>query len=475
MGEIDVPGMLTSHDTLLASAAERAHAYLRGDRRDDECRRPPKPSRRWTSSTSRCPNAASTPGRTLALLDDVGSPATVATNGPRYFGFVNGGALPIAVATSWILAAWDQNATLRIMSPVAARLEAVALRWLTELFGLPAGVTGGFVTGATMADAGPASRPPTTRSFPPPDGTRQHTASSARLRSRLSSPRSPTRRSTRRSELVGLAGPARHGSPSTTGRVCPTGLPSLTRPAIVCLQAGNVNSGASDPFVPLVESARQQGAWIHVDGAFGLWAAASPKLARQVTGIDGADSWATDAHKWLNTTYDCGTRSSHPDALRSSMRAQAAYLLAEQATRRWSSRPSRHSGHTGPRSGRSSPHSAVTGSPRSSSAPALAGRFAEGLAAAGIRVLNDVTLNQVVVDFGDPGSHRRGHRRRAGRWHLLVRPDDLAGASGDAHLAQLLGDDGERRRSEPRHGHPLCLSTACIAGSSGGSGRCPSD
>jgi glutamate/tyrosine decarboxylase-like PLP-dependent enzyme len=403
MGEIDVPGMLASRDALLTSAAERARAYLAAI----DARRVP-PTAGAVAALEQfdvpLPERGLDPGRTLALLDDVGSPATVATNGPRYFGFVNGGALPIAVATSWILAAWDQNAALRIMSPVAARLEAVALRWLTELFGLPDGITGGFVTGATMANATClAAARDAVLSAAGWDAAAHGLVGAPPIEVVVSAESHTTVH-----KALGLVGLGRDRATRLAvdgqGRVRPTGLPSLSRPAIVCLQAGNVNSGASDPFVPLVEWAHDQGAWIHVDGAFGLWAAASPKLARQVTGIAGADSWATDAHKWLNTTYDCGIALVRdPEALRSSMRAQAAYLVAEADHETMEFTP-----QSSQRARGAEVWSVLATLGRDGVAAlverscALAGRFAAGLTAAGFRVLNDVTLNQVVVDFGDP-------------------------------------------------------------------------
>ncbi len=338
----------------------------------------------------------------LARLDTLGSPATVASGGPRYFGFVTGGALPVAQAASWLTTAWDQNAALSVMSPAAARLSAVALRWVTELLGLPAGCAGGFVTGATMANAtclaaarddvlarqgwdaardGLVGAPPVTVVV----GAEVHAA----VRKALG--------------LIGLGRDRALVLPADDqGRIRPRDLPALPGPALVCLQAGNVNSGASDPFVPLIAWAREQGAWVHVDGAFGLWAAAAPATAPQADGAADADSWATDGHKWLNTTYDCGialVRS--PDALRQAMQATAAYL---------------------PGTGSEAMHLVPQSSQRARGAEVwavlatlgragvtalidrtclLARRFAAGLQDGGFTVLNDVVLNQVVVAVGD--------------------------------------------------------------------------
>ncbi|MGP8163748.1 MAG: pyridoxal phosphate-dependent decarboxylase family protein [Acidimicrobiales bacterium] len=403
MSDDVVPGMLASRDALLAAAAARARAYLAniGERRV-----PPTAEAvaALDGFDAPLPEHGFDPHRTLALLDDVGSPATVATTGPRYFGFVNGGALPMAVATSWLLAAWDQNAALQVMSPVAARLEAIALDWLTELFGLPTGATGGFVTGATMANATclAAAR----------DSVLAATGWDAARFGLVGAPPievvTSAESHTTVDKALGLIGLGRGRATrlgvDDEGRVRPTALPSLRKPAIVCLQAGNVNSGASDPFFPLVEWAHGEGAWIHVDGAFGLWAASSPKLSAQVAGVEGADSWATDAHKWLNTTYDCGIALVRdPDALHSSMRAQAAYLVAEAAHETMEFTPQSSQRARGAEAwavlatlGRAGVASLVERS------CALARRFADGLATSGVKVLNDVVLNQVVVDFGHP-------------------------------------------------------------------------
>jgi glutamate/tyrosine decarboxylase-like PLP-dependent enzyme len=338
----------------------------------------------------------------LQVLDDIGSPATVASNGPRYFGFVIGGALPAAQAAAWLTAAWDQNAALTVMSPVAAVLSDTALGWITELLSLPPGSAGGFVTGATMANVtclaaardavltlhawdaaryGLVGAPPVTVVV----GAEVH----ATVRKALG--------------IVGLGRDRATVLPvDNQGRIDPRELPVLDGPSIVCLQAGNVNTGASDPFVPLVEWAHRHGAWVHVDGAFGLWAAASPATASQVAGMAAADSWATDCHKWLNTTYDCGVALvSDEESLRTAMESSASYLpgaraeamgLTPQSSQRargvevWATLASL---------GRDGVAELVDKSCR------LARRFADGMRDAGFDVLNDVTLNQVLVSFGD--------------------------------------------------------------------------
>jgi glutamate/tyrosine decarboxylase-like PLP-dependent enzyme len=287
------------------------------------------------------------------------------------------------------------------MSPIAARLNDVALRWIGELLGLPAGAAGGFVTGATMANAtclaaardavltrhgwdaagqGLIGAPPVTVVV----GGEVHST----VRKALG--------------IIGLGRDRATVLPvDGQGRIDPSDLPELAGPAIVCLQAGNVNTGASDPFLPLIEWARQGGAWIHVDGAFGLWAAAAPGLASQVNGVEAADSWATDCHKWLNTTYDCGVALVRdPAALRAAMESSASYLpgspgegmhLTPQSSQRargvevWAALASL---------GRDGVAALVEKSCR------LARRFASAMEDAGFDVLNDVVLNQVLVSFG---------------------------------------------------------------------------
>jgi glutamate/tyrosine decarboxylase-like PLP-dependent enzyme len=396
----DVPAMLAERPALLRDCCDRALGYLA-----TVAQRPVAPDGAATARLDdldfELPAAGLAAADVIARLDAVGSPATVASNGPRYFGFVTGGALPVAQAAAWLGAAWDQNAALTVMSPVAARLGAVALRWICELLGLPAGTAGGFVTGASMANAtclaaardavltqhgwdavgqGLVGAPPVTVAV----GAEVHAA----IRKALG--------------LVGLGRDRVTILPADgQGRIVASGLPRLTGPAIVCLQAGNVNTGASDPFPPLVEWGREHGAWVHVDGAFGAWAAAAPQVAAQVTGLAEADSWATDCHKWLNTTYDCGVALVRDaDALRTAMEAAASYLPGAE-TEAMAMTPMSSQRARGievwaalATLGRSGVAELVSRSCR------LAARFAAGMRAAGFTVLNDVVLNQVLVSFG---------------------------------------------------------------------------
>jgi glutamate/tyrosine decarboxylase-like PLP-dependent enzyme len=349
------------------------------------------------------PGPGRDPAEILALLDEIGSPATVASAGPRYFGFVTGGTLPAAQAAAWLATAWDQNCALAVMSPAAAVLDAVALRWITGLLSLPEGTAGAFVTGATMANvtclAAARDRVLTRHGWDaagqglvgaPPVTVVVSAEAHAMVHKALG--------------LVGLGrGRARALPVDGQGRIIPSALPALSGPAIVCLQAGNVNSGASDPFIPLIEWARGQGAWVHVDGAFGLWAAACPQTAAPAEGVTGADSWATDAHKWLNTPYDCGVALVRDaSALAAAMEAQAAYLPGTAG---------REPMHLSPQSSQRARGAEVWAALASLGRDGVAGlvgrtcelarRFAGGMRDAGFTVLNDVVLNQVAVDFGD--------------------------------------------------------------------------
>ncbi len=404
MRDDEIRSALESRDELLADAARRARDYLEavGDRRVG-------PTAEAVAALDALdfalPERGVPPSETLARLDEVGSPATIASAGPRYFGFVVGGALPVAVATSWLLDAWDQNAGLRALSPVAARLDDVALRWLSEVFGLPEGAGGGFVTGATMANATclAAAR----------DATLKQAGWDATALGLIGAPEVTVvvgaEAHTTVHKALGLVGLGRERvvrlPVDDQGRVLAESLPDIAPPAIVCLQAGNVNSGAFDPFRPLIEWAHGRRAWVHVDGAFGLWALANSEFASFTDGVTSADSWATDAHKWLNTTHDCGialVRDGH--TLFDAMQAHAAYYVETS---------DREPGLFTPQSSQRARGAEVWAvlatlgregvSRLVAHSCALARRFADAMRDAGFTVLNDVVLNQVVVSFGSDG------------------------------------------------------------------------
>jgi glutamate/tyrosine decarboxylase-like PLP-dependent enzyme len=356
------------------------------------------------------PEAGRAPADVLALLDEAVGPATMASAGPRFFGFVMGGSLPAALAANWLASAWDQNAGLHVSTPGVSQLERVSLGWLVELLGLPAGTVGGFVTGATMANftALAAARHVVLQragwnveadglfGAPPITVLVGEEAHPTLLKS------------------LGLLGLGRSRlrriAVDGQGRMRADALPPLSGPTILCLQAGNVNTGAFDPLAELCPPARAAGAWIHVDGAFGLWAAASAELRRHVRGIELADSWATDAHKWLNVPYDSGLAFVHDtQALPAAMAVSADYL-PKHATERI---PSDYTPELSRRARGVEVWAALLSLGRAGVAELVerncrqARRFAAGLRAAGHEILNEVVLNQVLVSFGTPQQTQR--------------------------------------------------------------------
>ena len=399
-------------DSVLQLAAERARRYVEqvGERRV-------APAEKDLAALAKFhepfPAQPSDPRDVVKLLDDLGSPATVASTGRRYFGFVVGGVLPAVMGANWLAGAWDQNAGLRVMSPVAAELENVALRWICEALGLPAECEGGLVTCATtanftalaaaryallaksgwnVAEDGMFGAPPIQVVV----GAEVHASMLKAL------------------SLVGF------GSKRVTiaeidaqGRMRADKLPKLSERAIVCIQAGNVNTGAFDPAMEIVHRAKERGAWVHADGAFGLWAGLSPKYKHLTRGFEQADSWATDAHKWPNVNYDSGIVMVRDGAaLRAAMTISAAYL-APGARRE----PMHHTPEASRRARGVELWAALKSLGRSGLCAliertcALAKRFEAGLRAAGFEVLNDVVINQVLVSFGSAEITREIIRR----------------------------------------------------------------
>ncbi len=394
---------------LLTATLERAINYL-----DNLNRRSVAPSPEAIAQLAQfdepLPEQPAAPETVLAQLDELGSPATVASAGRRYFGFVTGGALPASLAANWLAGAWDQNGFSVTSSPVVAKIEEVALRWLVDALKLPPQTGGGFVTGATMANftalaaarhailqkagwdaeaQGLFGAPPITVVV----GDEVHVS----LLKALS--------------LLGLGRERVTRVPvDNQGRIRADALPPLNESTIVCLQAGNVNTGAFDPAEEICAAAQKAGAWAHVDGAFGLWAAAAPNRAHLAAGLEQADSWATDAHKWLNTPYDSGLAfCRNPEHLRGAMAAtRAAYLVQSEAREPFQYTPEMS------RRGRGiEVWAALRSLGRAGLADLIerncryAARLAEGLRAAGFRVLNDVVLNQVMVSFGHEATTRR--------------------------------------------------------------------
>jgi glutamate/tyrosine decarboxylase-like PLP-dependent enzyme len=349
----------------------------------------------------------------LSELDRWGSPATVATQGGRYFGFVTGGSLPVATGANWLATAWDQNAALRVLSPAAVKLEDVALGWIVSLLGLPVGTGGAFVTAATAANmTALAAARQALLQRQGWDCNRQGLFGAPPLRVVVSAEIHST--VLKGLSLLGLGSERVERVPvDDQGLIRPELLPPLDATTIVVVQAGNVNSGACDPIAAVCERARAAGAWVHVDGAFGLWAAACAEKRALVRGIEMADSWGVDCHKWLNTPYDCGVALVREAALlRAAMAIQAPYLPTSAA---------REPSHFGPELSRRARGVEVWAALRHlgrGGVDALVARtcrhartFAGGLRSAGHEVLNEVVLNQVVVAFGSDERTREVIRR----------------------------------------------------------------
>jgi glutamate/tyrosine decarboxylase-like PLP-dependent enzyme len=356
------------------------------------------------------------PAAVIDALIAGADPGLVASAGPRYYGFVVGGSLPVALAADWLASAWDQNAFSYISSPAGSVIEEVAGRWVREVLGLPAEASAGFTTGATtsnmvglaaarhavLAKAGWDVEERGLIGAPPIRilaGEEVHASALLALR------------------FVGLgSGMVERipvdGQGAIRADAAAAMLAGTSGPAIVLAQAGNVNTGAVDPLGAIADAAHEVGAWVHVDGAFGLWAASSPAKRPLLAGLERADSWAMDCHKWLNVPYDCGfvavaDREAHYQA----MRMSGAYLVpalgrdldpfdwVPEASRRARATPVYAVLRT---LGRDGVAALVDRS------CALARRMAERLGAEdGIAILNDVVLNQVLVRFGNDDARTR--------------------------------------------------------------------
>lgn len=365
-----------------------------------------------TSLGGPLPESPSDPADAVDALRRGVGPGLVATNAGRYFGFVEGGVLPAALAADWLSSTWDQNPAFHALSPAAAAVEEVCRGWLCELLGLPQGCSAGFTTGAQLANftglavglrralAATGWDVDADGLFGAPDvrvlaGAERHATVDRALR------------------FLGLGNRHLVTVPADgQGRMRPDALRDALGdgPAIVCAQAGNVNTGACDPLREICGIAHERDAWVHVDGAFGLWAAAAPSLRHLVDGAELADSWATDGHKWLNVPYDCGiVLCAHPESHRAAMTLSAAYLArtGDRDGADWSPESSRRA--------RAFPlWAALRGLGRAGVAElverscAQARRFADLLAAdSAVTILNDVVLNQVLVRVGDDDARTR--------------------------------------------------------------------
>jgi glutamate/tyrosine decarboxylase-like PLP-dependent enzyme len=389
---------------LLVQAANRAAAYI-----DKLQLRQVSPSHDSIERLSHVldgslPDEPSDAAQVLAFIDDYGSPATVASAGGRYFGFVTGGALPATVAVQFLAAAWDQNCFSFIASPAVACFESAALRWVKEALGLPPSCEGALVTGATMANftclAAARNRVLGKQGW---DADRQGLFGAPPITVVLGEEAHASIYKVL--SMLGLGRERVWRVPADAqGRMRAECLPAIRGPLIVCLQAGNVNSGAFDPADEVIAWAREREAWVHVDGAFGLWSLAVPGLAAHKQAFLGADSWATDAHKWLNVPYDSGIALVRDrEALTRAMSVSGSYLLLAEERRDAinftpdSSRRARALEVWAALKclGRSGLSDLVSRNCRQARA------MASKLQNAGIEILNTVELNQVVVAFGD--------------------------------------------------------------------------
>lgn len=404
---------MTERHVLLRRVVEHAETYL-----DAAASRPVKATitaeqlhRELARPLADC---GDDPLQVVELLAKAGRDGTVATQGPRFFGFVVGSSLPVATAADWLVSAWDQNCGLHVLSPFAATIEQIASEWIREIANVPASWSVGYVTGGSMANftALAAARRHTLQAAgwdveadglfgaPPIEivvNEEAHYSIATSLR------------------MLGLGGNrVRRVSTDGQGRMrldeLRKVLRSATAPCVVCAQAGNVNTGAFDPIDAIATETGERGAWLHVDGAFGLWAAASPSLKHLVAGVERADSISTDGHKWLNVPYDSGiVMCAHPAAHRGAMTLAAAYLEEsplERDPREYVPEESRRA--------RAVPVYAVLRTLGQAGLAELverccrhARRFAEGLRDAGYEILNDVVLNQVLVSFGNPEVTRK--------------------------------------------------------------------
>jgi glutamate/tyrosine decarboxylase-like PLP-dependent enzyme len=358
------------------------------------------------------PEQGADPVEVIERLVAVAGPATVASPGPRYFGFVTGGALPAALAADWLTSAWDQNGFSRTSSPAAAAIEAVAERWVLEALGLPTGAAVGFTTGATMANfTGLAAARHAVLARAGWDVEADGLTGAPAIQILVGD-------QVHASLLVALryaglgAGRAVRIAADDQGAMRADALAGALGdgPTIVCAQAGEVNTGALDPLADIADAAHEHGAWLHVDGAFGLWAAASPRFRHLARGAERADSWAVDAHKWLNVPYDGALAIvADRDAVRAAMGVSASYLPDEGGREPFDHVPEMS------RRARATPvYAALRSLGRQGLAELVerccdhAQRLGKAMEALdGAQVLNDVVLNQVLVRFDDDDATTR--------------------------------------------------------------------
>lgn len=391
----------------LREAARRAADYR--DRLVSEPIRP-RPGHDLSEVTGPLPEEGSDAQQVLELIDEVVTPATMGFSNPRFYGWVIGSVYPVALAADWLTSSWDQNTVVHEASPGTVALEATAIRWIRELAGLPETAWGAFVTGTTVGNAtGLAAARTSVLAEEGWDVTSNGLFGAPEVTVVVGDEVHPSLL-----KALGFVGLGRDRVVRVPvdgqGRMRPDAFPEIEGPTIVCLQAGNVNTGSFDPMSELIPLAHESGAWVHVDAAFGFWAAVSPSLRHLAAGMELADSWATDCHKYLNVPYDAGlVMVRDPSALERVMSVDAEYLLpgeigqdpglyTPELSRRARGVPTyavlRHLGRTG----------VVELVERTVH---LAQFFARRLSEEGFQVHNDVVLNQVLVSFGPPEETRR--------------------------------------------------------------------
>lgn len=345
----------------------------------------------------------------LEELDRVGSPATVATTGGRFFGFVVGGTLPVTVAASWLASAWDQNAGNWTLSPIAAELEVVAAAWLLEILDLPRDASVGFVTGSTMgAFAGFAAARSALLKRQGYNVKQRGLHGAPRLRVVTTEELHPTNMAALAYAGIGLDSIERCRT-DANGRLTVDAIPELDATTLVILQAGNINSGSFDDFEGICTKARQQGAWVHIDGAFGLWARASQCRKHLAQGAELADSWSVDGHKWLNLPQDSAIYACRDaEAVQDVFGVEATYLVRDSHRQPNTFTPELSRRARGVEFwaalktlGRSGVEDLIDRCCRHAQA------FAAGLDACGYQVLNEVVLNQVAFACSTEAQTRR--------------------------------------------------------------------
>ena len=394
-------------EELLRETARRAISYRKA-LVDDPIR--PDPEADLDDLGGRFPEHGIDPSDVLEMMDRLVSPATMAFSNPRFYGWVIGGVYPVALAADWMVSAWDQNTVIHDTTPGVVALEAAAIRWIKEATGLPDSVWGAFVTGTTVAHvtalAAARSQVLLDHGW---DATADGLFGAPEVTVVVGEEAHPTL-----FKALGIVGLGRERVVRVPvdhqGRMRADSLPAIDGPAIVCVQAGNVNTGAFDPMSEIIPVAKDQGAWVHVDGAFGFWAAVSPRLEHLTAGQTEADSWATDAHKYLNVPYDAGLALvREPAALERVMTIEASYIPPGEI----GLDPGLYTPELSRRA-RGVPTWAVLKALGREGLVALvertvnlAGRFASKLRDEGFDVLNDVVLNQVLVSFGDDEETRR--------------------------------------------------------------------